>query len=177
MPTPVAHSLAGLSLYLLSGRRRQGQEDLVLAGACWFAALAPDLDFTLNFITGQNYHHHFTHSFGFTALVTLAVYLLARKFNRPRDTLWIALAYLSHLFLDLFSKDTAVPNGMELFWPFSNVFVIAPFSIFEEVWRGSLARLFGLHNWLAVGREVLILGPLVLLAWWWRGGKKSAAND
>ena len=168
MPTPVAHSLAGVVVYL-GGRKKASREDWTLAGAVVVAACFADLDFGLSFLTGTNYHHHFTHSIGFTLLFTGGVYLWARRVRaRPlRDALWIGLAYASHLFLDLFSKDTAAPYGLELFWPLSDRFVISPVTVFDEIWRGTLAKLFGLHNWLAVGGELLIVGSVILGAWWW----------
>jgi hypothetical protein len=75
---------------------------------------------------------------------------------------------VTHLGLDLFSKDTSAPYGMELWWPFSEAFAIAPVTLFDDIWRGTLAKLLGLHNWLAVAREVLIVGPLVAISWWRR---------
>jgi hypothetical protein len=41
--------------------------------------------------------------------------------------------------------------------------------VFDDIWRGTLAKLFGLHNWLSVAREILIVGPTTALGlWWWR---------
>lgn len=164
MPTPVGHALAGLSVFL-AGK----SEDRWFAFACLLAACFPDLDFALTFITGVSYHHTFTHSLGFALFYLLAAYLLVRWRQRPdplREAVFIGMAYVSHLVLDLFSEDTVAPYGLELFWPFSTAFLISPVSVFDFVLRGTVARLFGLHNWMAVGKEILILAPVVLLAWW-----------
>lgn len=169
MPTPVAHTLAGIGLYL--GTTSPRREDPVLLGGMVVAACFADLDFGLTFLTGQNYHHYFTHSLGFTIVFWAASLFFLRRTRRPRpsrDAALLGTAYLSHLLLDLVSKDTAAPYGLELFWPFSDTFVISPVLLFDDIWRGTLAILFGLHNWLAVAREVAIVGPFVLAIFWWR---------
>ena len=167
MPTPVAHALAGTALYLRASRNK----DLWLASSTVVAACLADIDFAIGFLTGQNYHHYFTHSLGFTTFFGLGAYFFARWAGRQRpgrDGLILGSAYLSHVLLDLLSKDTAAPYGVELFWPFSDAFYISPVLVFDDIWRGTLSKLFGLHNWLAVLREVLIVGPLVLLVGWRR---------
>lgn len=169
MPTPVAHSLAGLAVYF--GASKERQEDLALLGAAVVSACFADLDFGLGFLTGENYHHYFTHSLGFTTVFFAASYAVARFAKRTRalhDAAILGVAYLSHVLLDMLSKDTAAPYGVELFWPFADTFVISPVLVFDDIWRGTLAKLFGLHNWLAVAREVAIVGPLVLVMLWWR---------
>ncbi|MCI0410427.1 MAG: metal-dependent hydrolase [Acidobacteria bacterium] len=163
MPTPVGHALAGLAIYA-SGRRPRLREDWPFAAAVVGSALLPDVDFVLGFFVGRNLHHHFTHSLGATAFYFLAC-LGPCGLGRSG---WLTFAYASHLLLDLFSKDTAPPFGIQLLWPVSAGFYISPVLVFDDVWRGSLAMLFGWHNWLAVGREVLLLGPLAALAWRWR---------
>jgi len=174
MPTPVAHALAGIAVYLASRQdhaRWPRQEDWVLFGSTVFAACAADLDFGIRFLAGHNYHHYFTHSLGFATIFCLAVYFFARWAKRPlpkRDAWMLGVAYLTHIVLDMFSKDTVAPFGVELLWPFSDAFTISPVLFFDDIWRGTLTALFGLHNWLAVAREVAIVGPVVGLLWWRR---------
>lgn len=171
MPTPVAHTLAGTAVYLAASRKRPHREDRWLFATAIVAACFADLDFGLNFLTGENYHHYFTHSLVFSSLFALAAYFFSRLSQRPaplRDAGILGAAYLTHLLLDVFSKDTAAPYGLELWWPFSDAFFIAPFTVFDDIWRGTLAKLLGLHNWLAVAREVAIVGPIVALLWWRR---------
>ena len=170
MPTPLAHALAGTAVYL-SSRGDRRREDLVLFAAAVVAACFADLDFGLNFLTGANYHHYFTHSVAFASLFTIGAYFFSRLSKRVApgwDALILGLSYLTHILLDIFSKDTSAPYGLELWWPFSDVFTIAPFTVFDDIWRGTLPKLLSLHNWLAVAREVVIVGPVVLLFWWRR---------
>jgi membrane-bound metal-dependent hydrolase YbcI (DUF457 family) len=134
------------------------------------AASFADVDFGIGFLIGRNVHHYFTHSIGFTVLFTVAAYAISRAFSRDRpafDALIVGVSYLSHIFLDMFSKDTAPPYGVQLFWPLSGEFYISPILVFDDIWRGTIAKLFGLHNWLAVAREVLVAGPAAALAFWW----------
>jgi membrane-bound metal-dependent hydrolase YbcI (DUF457 family) len=137
------------------------------------AASLPDIDFGIGFLIGRNVHHYFTHSIGFTLMFAAASYLASRVSGRARpgfDALVLGGCYLSHVFLDLFSKDTAPPYGLQLLWPFSADFHISPVLLFDDIWRGTLAKLLGLHNWLAVAREIAIVGPVtaVTFAWWKR---------
>ncbi len=171
MPTPLAHALAGTAVYLSAFRGGRRRKDLVLFAAAVVAACFADLDFGLNFLTGENYHHYFTHSVAFASLFTIGAYFFSRLSTRVapgRDAWILGLAYLSHILLDLFSKDTSAPYGLELWWPFSDALTIAPFTVFDDIWRGTPQKLLALHNWLAVAREVLIVGPVVLFFWWRR---------
>lgn len=175
MPTPVGHALGGLAVYL-GATHGEVRRDLALGVACLGVSLLPDLDFAIGPFAGRNYHHYFTHSLGFAALFALAAYIGARVLGQARplwDTGVLTGVYLSHILLDLLAKDTSPPFGVQIFWPFSDAFYISPIIIFDDIWRGSLAKLFGLHNWLSVGREVLILGPVIALLGW-RASKPRA---
>lgn len=178
MPTPVGHTLAGIGVYVLCTNGRPIDRTL-LVGSIGAACLA-DADFGLGFLAGRNLHHYFTHSFAFTALFTAAVFVLLRAARRDRpgfDTLVLGLSYLSHVLLDLLSKDTAAPYGLELLWPFSDRFVISPVLLFDDIWRGTWEKLFGIHNWLAVAREIAILGPPVALLVLWRWRMRARARS
>lgn len=170
MPTPVAHALAGTAVYLSASPKPRRHDPWLFATAVVAACFA-DVDFGLNFLTGENYHHYFTHSLAFSSLFAIAGYFFSRVSRRPapaRDGWILGAAYLTHVLLDMFSKDTSLPYGVELLWPFSDAFFIAPFTVFDDIWRGTLQKLLGLHNWLAVAREIAIVGPVVLLVWWRR---------
>jgi membrane-bound metal-dependent hydrolase YbcI (DUF457 family) len=174
MPTPVAHSLAGAAVALVSTKEKS--PDVRLLAGSIAAACAADLDFGISFVLGRNVHHYFTHSLGFTLLFAGAVYALARWTGSPRPrklSLVLGLSYLTHLLLDMLSKDTSAPYGVELFWPLSDRFVISPVLLFDDIWRGTLAKLLGPHNWLAVAREFALVGPLVALVVWWKGKSRG----
>jgi membrane-bound metal-dependent hydrolase YbcI (DUF457 family) len=175
MPTPVGHALSGVAVYVATRRRESLLKDLPLAVACVGAALAPDLDFAVSPFAGRTYHHYFTHSLGFAALFWAAAFLVARFAGRAapgRDAALLATAFLFHVLLDLLAMDPSPPFGIRLLWPLSSAFYASPVALFADIRRGSLAILFGLHNWWAAAREVLILGPVLALVWWWRGGRR-----
>ncbi len=179
MPTPVGHVIGGLAVYLTSRDRliQPIQKDLPFVAVCAGVSLLPDLDFAIGPFAGKSYHHYFTHSLGFTALFGLAAYIVSRTLRKTRplrDAAVLTVVYLSHILLDMVGRDTTPPFGVQLFWPFSEVFYILPVSLFDEVWRGTLGKLFGLHNWLAVARELLVLGPIVVFLWWWRRFSQSS---
>jgi len=164
MPTPVGHTLAALALYWGGRRPLEGRAFLA---AVVVSALLPDVDFGLSVLAGRNLHHHFTHSLTCVALY----FVLCRLWLPPGRANLLSVAYLSHVLLDLFSKDTSPPFGIPLFWPFSETHFISPVPLFSDVWRGTLQKLFGLHNWLSVSGEILVVGPLTALAWWLRRSK------
>ena len=177
MPTPVGHMLGAAAVYF-STSGRPLREEYGLAAACVGASLFPDLDFALKPLVGQSYHNHFTHSLGFAFLFGVAAYFVARalKRSRPfRDTGILTAVYLSHILLDFLGKDTSPPFGVQFFWPLSDAFVNSPIAVFGDVWRGTIAKLFGLHNWMTVAREVLILTPVVLVLWW-RGRRRASST-
>ena len=164
MPTPVAHFLAGTTIALLSSCQRPLDKRFLAASVV--GASFADVDFGVSFLIGRNVHHYFTHSVGFALLFAGAAYFLSR--NRPSFTaLVLGVSYLSHLVLDMVSEDTAPPYGLQLLWPLSGEFYISPILVFDDIWRGTLAKLFGLHNWLAVAREILIVGPPTALVFLW----------
>lgn len=142
-----------------------------------FAANAPDLDFLPGVIVGRfgAYHHGASHSLVAILLFTLLVYMFVRVLKVKVSSLWLlgaGLAYGSHILLDLFTGDKAFPYGMQLFWPFSPQYVIAPFSIFSPIHHGgatenlqaSLPLLFSRHNLMAVGLEFVLLLPILWLS-------------
>jgi membrane-bound metal-dependent hydrolase YbcI (DUF457 family) len=178
MPTPVGHALGGLGVYLAT-RQAPLREDVTLAAACVAVSLLPDLDFAIGPFVGRSYHHYFSHSLGFTAIFGALVYALTRLLGRSkpmRDTVVLTAVYLSHILLDLVGKDTFPPIGVQLFWPVSDAFYTSNVFIFDEVWRGTFGRLFGLHNWMAVGREVLVLLPISALLLW-RSRRRLARSN
>ena len=81
MPTPLAHALAGTAVYLSASHGDRRREDLVLFAAAVVAACFADLDFGLNFLTGENYHHYFTHSVVFASLFTIGAYFFRGSQN------------------------------------------------------------------------------------------------
>jgi membrane-bound metal-dependent hydrolase YbcI (DUF457 family) len=178
MPTPVAHSLAGLAISVAVRGPKPLDRNLVLLAIA--SSCLADFDFAISFITGVNYHHYFTHSLGFTVLFAAAAYACARIAGRARpafDAAVLGVSYLSHILLDMLSEDTAAPYGLELLWPFSDRFFISPVLLFDDIWRGTLAKLLSLHNWMAVAREVVLVGTPVALVLLWSSRARTKESS
>lgn len=166
MPSPVAHTLAGLCLAEAAGRRRGGPGRPVVA-AVLVAANLPDADFApllLGLDPGQLFHQSVTHSVAFVLVSTLALALLLRK-RLPLGRAWalLLLAGLGHLALDLVSVDRRPPIGVPLLWPFSDGVWHSPVTLFLGLDKSSLARLPSVGNLAAVAVEAAWLLPPYLL--------------
>lgn len=185
MPTPIAHTIAGLSIAGLSRRQFAGQNwRFWLVSA--LAANAPDVDFLFGFIVGNpnKYHHQFTHSITFGLLLG---FLLPLLFSRQNWRQWLKMGIYffilisSHLGLDFVTKDTSAPYGEMLLWPVTGQYYISPIVIFSDVHRASTAgdffsSLFNQHNLRTVILEFIILVPVGLLAIWLNSGWSGAGN-
>lgn len=168
MPTPVGHVIGGLaaSFLVFAAAPRNPRLTPGVLGAAAAAALLPDFDL----LAGS--HRTYTHSIGAVAVVSLiAVALQWRRAGAVGSGLAIGAAYASHLVLDWFGKDSSDPPGQMLLWPFSSNYYLSGLDFFREVsrryWR---PEEFVVGNLVAVGAEVLMLLPVLIVAWmWWSG--------
>lgn len=169
MPSPVAHTLAGMTICSATAKRKS----VAAVFAAIFLANLPDLDFLPGLLAGNAnlYHHAETHSLGAMILVVLLVAGLAKACgdNPARWAIIAALAYGSHLLLDFFTVDTRQPYGIPLLWPFATTYVMSPVSVFLDIRRSAdpslfWRSLFSTHNVVAALREFLLLGvPFVVV--------------
>jgi len=102
--------------------------------AAYFVAAAnlQDLDFIPQILTGERYHHGFTHSLLFAVSAALIMAAASWKILGTgfwRLMFWSQVLLFSHLLLDLF---TAGGSGIPLLWPFSGELFQSPVSIFPE---------------------------------------------
>jgi membrane-bound metal-dependent hydrolase YbcI (DUF457 family) len=123
------------------------------------AAVAPDLDF----LWGR--HNMETHSLGAAALAVAAVLLWTRG-RAVRVAVIVGLAWSSHVLFDWLGSDTTPPLGVMALWPFSSAFYFADAFVFEAISRRTHLPNFWSHNLWAVGKEVLMLGPVAAVAVW-----------
>jgi inner membrane protein len=164
MPSPVGHALGGVAAgWLLEpehtasapGRSRIRLETLGFAAL----GIAADLDL----LVGS--HRGATHSVGAVMVVGLVAWLaLRRRSRRARWAIACGGAFGSHVLLDWLGSDTSAPFGLSALWPFSSAYYQAPWSLFPAVSRRiHQPDLFWIPNVLAVGRELVILVPVVVL--------------
>lgn len=170
MPTPIGHSLLGLILYqgLKNGFKHRKFVLIFL-----LVANLPDFDFLPGFLIGKpnEFHHGPSHSLGAAILVGLVLGLIFRYFRKGNFWFYFFVfggIYFSHVLLDYFAVDTAVPYGSPLFWPVSDQYFISPVPIFSDVYRGDTSNTFfsGLliaHNGWTIAREIAVLTPLAVL--------------
>ena len=173
MPSPVAHSIIGFTLFRVSARPNEPFDWRKLA-LCLFAANAPDLDFIPGLLSGQpdHFHHGASHSIALAVLfaILFGVFSHIMKIDSVQWTSPVLLGlYLSHLVLDCFSIDTAAPYGMPLFWPVSHTYYNAAIEFLPDIRRTNsssdfFASLFSAHNLRSVCVEFLLFVPPALLA-------------
>ena len=184
LPSPVGHSLAGLTIaHMLAPKSAPVR-------ASWYAfavvaANAPDLDFVAGLAVGaiNAFHGGISHSFG-TALAVAGLTALALR-GAPA-TRWRASAaalalYASHILLDMACNQSPENQGMPVLWPVTTdrmLFEWRPLwgilhgGTYEGV-RHLLAELFSVHNLMAISIELAVFLPflgLALYVWPNQGG-------
>ncbi len=176
MTSPVGHGIAGLAGALLvpadSTRAR-----LCLVALFVVSANAADFDFIPGILINDFnvFHRGPTHSIIFAFVWAALVWLVARRFS-TRPVLLATLAglfYGSHLLLDYFGSDTRAPFGIPLFWPFSDDYHVHGSAFFGGIRHGVpgdslstvVAEVFSVHNFKALGLEILATAPIVLVCW------------
>ncbi len=170
MASPVGHALGGVLVYALDRKRKFNIP--VFLVAILLAGL-PDIDFLFGYVIGQpnKYHHGFTHSFVFVIIAGLiAALIMGRKSKKQFWSLsgLFVGSGVSHIILDSIAKDTSPPFGSPVFWPFTDRYFIFPVEVLSDIHRASdstgfIKSLFSMHNMMSVGRELLILLPIILL--------------
>ena len=158
MPSPLGHALGGIASGLLVSRRLDRRTVMLFA----FVGAAADLDLLLPL-----QHRGASHSVG-AALLVLGLAItwqwIRRSGLNSRRAVAIAAAYGSHVLLDWLGADGASPRGLMALWPFSHAFYISRLDIFLSVDRRYWLPGFWWVTTLALGRELLVLGPIAWTA-------------
>jgi membrane-bound metal-dependent hydrolase YbcI (DUF457 family) len=173
MPSPIGHVLGALAAGWALPARDQGsgaprgavegsrgrriRQAALLGGV----ALLPDLDLLFGA------HSQWTHSVGAVALVFVLAWLATRLTN-VRLAAAVAVAYATHPLLDWLGQDGTPPYGVMLGWPFTDRYFHSGADLFTGISRRYWLPGFLEHNAAAIAREVAILGPFALGAWWWQ---------
>lgn len=172
MPSPLGHALGSLIVGARPGRtsdaRRLTAIRLTILAAI---GVAPDLDL----LWGR--HSMETHSVGAALIAGLVTLALARTLDvrswlgvrtNLAAAVLVATVWVAHPLMDMLGADNSPPFGVMLWWPFSHMFVIAPFHLFDAVSRMYWRDDFLSHNLAAAAREALILGPVAAVVWFLR---------
>jgi inner membrane protein len=133
MPSPIAHSATGIALGQLFPERAPSSRwrRLVRLASLLVLANVADLDFIFQLVFDRRIHHTFSHSLVFTLTIAGLVGLIFAVLGRDgsRAFLLTAVLYGSHVLLDMLGGGP----GVQLLWPFSAAYVIAPIQIFPPV--------------------------------------------
>ncbi len=177
MATPIAHSLFGITLYVLFTQKAiQLKEWKWLLFAPLLASLA-DFDFIPGLFMGDynSFHRGVSHSIGVTLIISLLLWLVLRKgcsFSGWKCFLFLFCLYGSHLVIDFFTRDTWAPHGAQFLWPFSSDYFKSPVDLFLDANRTPWTRVFSLHNLITYLSECVLFGtPLYYFSKWF--GKKE----
>jgi len=156
--SPVAHTAFGVWLGDIT------LNDLKLKSLIFYALIAslPDFDLVFGYLfygkQGLRYHQLFTHNIIFVIVITFLFYILSRK---TKTTIFVFLALISHLILDLLVTDTSPPIGIKLFYPFSEK--AFNFPLVSGVDKSSIKAFFSLNNLKTIIVEFTIFLPFILL--------------
>ncbi len=165
MPSPVGHALGGLAVGLIASSRPEWR----WLAVCACAAMLPDVDFLLPIR-----HRGPSHSIGAAAIVGAAAFAAMKLFAEARDAgrmcVVIAAAYATHVLLDWLGADSSAPRGLMALWPFSTGSYVSDLDVFNSVDRRYWLPGFWRRSAISLARELVVLGPFVVLAWWWRRG-------
>ena len=134
--------------------------------ACALLALAPDADLLL-----LASHRTVTHSLGGVVAAGLAAAAIARWRGWPvaASAAGTMLAVGSHLVLDWLGHDPSVPVGIMALWPFSDRYYVSGADLFMEVSRRYwIPDEIVFHNAKAAAREMVLIGPFAVAAWYWK---------
>ena len=179
MPSPVGHSLIGLAVAipaLVSPGSWPAVARDILAKWPWLLgcvvlANAPDLDYLPGILTGDlnAFHHFYTHTAGWALLVAAGLWLLqvARdpgKGWQVRYLLFLCAVLFSHLLADWVTDDGRTPYGIMAWWPLDDRFTLSSHPVFMRLHKREWSEFVQLHNFKAVGWELVVCLPLVLAA-------------
>lgn len=175
MPSPIGHGLAGLSAAWVAQAicRTPGLPAWTARGLLAAAvglALAPDLDLLVARHRGPS------HSVGATLIVAAVSAAVASRRRLPAGVVVTAcsLAYGSHVLLDWLGRDTSDPAGLMVLWPVSQSHFSSCLELFRDISRRYwIPAEFVYGNLRAVGRELIVLGPVATAAWWWKTRRRG----
>lgn len=189
MATPIGHALGGYVAYKV-GISSTEKPSCHLLSLCLFLAVLPDLDFIPGLFIGKpaTFHQGITHSLGAAVVLSVVAAFLYSKITTPPGRflkVWgvCCLAYGSHLVIDVFGPDGRPPYGIPIFWPFSETSYLAPVQIFWGVRHASSTsnttgewfwNIFDLYNVGAIGVEIVVISPMILLIGYIKNLKNAA---
>jgi len=164
MSTPVAHSLGGISVYLLSKKKNTPNDNKWLFILyCIIVSNLPDIDFICITNGGIEfssiYHHQITHSITFIFILSLVAYFTG-GLRLAIITFWcVGLHYL----IDYFTFDNIPPKGIMFLYPFSRKYFIAPITFWFGNKHQTLGETVSIPSLISMGYDLITMGLIGLI--------------
>jgi membrane-bound metal-dependent hydrolase YbcI (DUF457 family) len=79
----------------------------------------------------------------------------------------VGAAHASHLLLDWLGTDPTPPEGVQLLWPFSQIYFISEWTVFPRTERRLSDPTFFSANLWAATVELGVMLPIAWASWWW----------
>jgi membrane-bound metal-dependent hydrolase YbcI (DUF457 family) len=172
LSTPVGHSLLGGAVLKGGLGSHSPGLPLVVLGVLIYSNL-PDIDLLFGAVRGNPnlMHHQWTHSLFFCLVIGMGsglIYGAVRQENGIKTGILLSLVLLSHLLLDMLTRDSSSPYGIQLLWPASSRYYIFPVTPLPDVYKASsnetfFRALFSMHNLKTAVVETLVCAPILLL--------------
>jgi membrane-bound metal-dependent hydrolase YbcI (DUF457 family) len=182
MSSTLGHALCGVACLMAA---RTAVPGVFPAGARWIAAFAvlgnlPDFDFFAGYLWAGDFHRFHSgpsHSLLFALIAGALASLLAPAGRRLQALPWLVGAVASHDLVDLFGGPALgwhATYGVPLWWPFSELRVNSPLSLFFGIEHATLQSLVSWRNATVMLLETVVFAPPAALLWWW--GQRRARS-
>ncbi|HAY45817.1 MAG TPA: hypothetical protein DCY55_05980 [Gammaproteobacteria bacterium] len=166
MASPVAHSLAGVSILALFFPDRLRYLPIIILSV--FTATLPDFDLIVPGIG----HRTVMHSITFSVVISMSLFIWLKIKDSPLYLVIPSLFFLgigSHIIIDWVSLDLSEPAGLVIGWPWNMNYQISDNPIFLNVHRNDFFEPTVIaHNVKALLQESIIMFPVTLLILFWR---------
>jgi inner membrane protein len=171
MPSPIAHSLAGVAIHFVGTKYGSPRRWSSVVVMLILASLA-DVDFLPGYLVGEPraYHWGMTHSLLAAAAIGVVVGFLGfQGCRRLVAATLAATAYGSHILLDMLLGKLAPSVGLQVFWPFSDGRFMLPWHVFyaapRSIGSDPVGTLFSMEMAPNLLREFMVMAPIALFAW------------
>jgi hypothetical protein len=173
LPSPVGHILAGTAVYLVATTREPRSRVALMVTL--LGSILPDFDFLPGILIGEPavFHHGISHSSTFAVVFGVLIFFFLRRFKEvttaARTAVVAALAYTSHVILDLVSVSEGA-RGIPILWPLSNERFAINLNLFGHFHHDGLNdgiwSVVGWDNVPALLSELFVVGiPVLFLLW------------
>ncbi|MEW6095420.1 MAG: metal-dependent hydrolase [bacterium] len=177
MSTPIAHSLGGVSVYLLSKKKNTPKNNWLLILYCIIVSNLPDIDFICLTNGGIKfssiYHHQITHSITFIFILSLVAYFTS-GLRLGIITFWCLGI---HDLIDYFTFDSIPPSGIMFLYPFSKEYFISPITFWFGNKHQTLGDTIAIPSLISMGYDLITVGLIttmvVILRRWVRFKEES----